>query len=336
VIVRARRVCTKYTLPTPSTQPNRGWPSLWSPALTSCSGRCQIMMAVDGKLHHMESELTERMRHLAGGHGRVADGEVEVRTVVRRGRHRLINAVSLFLILTASHRDVRVRVCLFGQAMEQRVLRTVKDGTERLLMSEVSRLRHELKMGFSNGQPLKMMGHLQVPAPTDTFTTPAPNASPAPRWDEVRTPFAVHKRQLHSLSYSRHLIRLAGACDAGELQTRSYQLPLSIPTIEGRQQRAIACDVDVAARNAEFRASALARRYSQSSESSEFSAIGYHSITAPMQRHGGCLDCHGRGSVPLVTPSLRTRGARSERPARAHVQEVQGNNLYRYLYNMPV
>ena len=45
--------------------------------------RAQIMATMDGKLHQLQAELTERMRHLPVGvavaHGRLADGELEVR-----------------------------------------------------------------------------------------------------------------------------------------------------------------------------------------------------------------------------------------------------------------
>jgi hypothetical protein len=41
----------------------------------------------------------------------------------------------------------------------------------------------------------------------------------------------------------------------------------------------------------------------------------------------GCLNCHGRGAVPLVTPGRGDK--RSEQPARAHVQEVQHAGLSR-------
>lgn len=75
-------------------------------------------------------------------------------------------------------------------------------------MSEVARLRHELKTDVSSGHQSLIIGsrstrEATTPAP---FITPAPNTSPAPRWDEVRATLASYKQEVtDSLSQYQHL-----------------------------------------------------------------------------------------------------------------------------------
>jgi hypothetical protein len=89
--------------------------------------------------------------------------------------------------------------------MEHRVLRAAKE----LVMSEVARLRHELKMDVSSGHQSLMVGSRSTRVETTTpaaFITPAPSASPAPRWDEVRATLASYKQEVaDSLSQYQHL-----------------------------------------------------------------------------------------------------------------------------------
>ena len=72
--------------------------------------------------------------------------------------------------------------------MEHRVLRAAKE----LVLSEVARLRHELKTDVGSGyhhqsslisRSTAQRVETTTPAP---FIPAAPSASPAPRWDEVR------------------------------------------------------------------------------------------------------------------------------------------------------